>query len=144
MDVRRVDGFAVFGGEQILILFEIPAGGDGDDDFARLGKFVGQWLDDGGDLVGLDGDDDHIGGRHHFQRVVQRAHAEFGGGLLELVVVSGAGDHLAAGDHARVDEALGDGLGHVAISDKTDGDVRGHVSSFQNNASRSPRLRASS
>ena len=85
----------------------------------------------GGDLVGLDGDDDHVGGRHHFQRIVQRAHAKFGGGLLKLVVVGGTGDHLAAGDHARVDEALGDGLGHVAISDKTDGEVLSHTFSFR-------------
>ena len=57
------------------------------DDLARLSKFVGQRLDNGGNLVGLDGDDDHVSGRHHFQRIVQRAHAKFGGGLLKLVVV---------------------------------------------------------
>ena len=106
MDVRRVNGFAVFGGEQVLVLLEIPAGGDGDDDLARLSKFVGQRLDNGGNLVGLDGDDDHVSGRHHFQRIVQRAHAKFGGGLLKLVVVGSTSDHLAAGDHARVNEAL--------------------------------------
>ena len=96
----------VFGGEQVLVLLEIPAGGDGDDDLARLSKFVGQRLDNGGNLVGLDGDDDHVSGRHHFQRIVQRAHAKFGGGLLKLVVVGSTSDHLAAGDHARVNEAL--------------------------------------
>ena len=145
VDVRRVDEFAVFGGEQVLVLLEIPAGGDGDDDLARLGKFVGQRLDNGGNLVGLDGDDDHVSGRHHFQRIVQRTHAKFCGRLLELVVVGGAGDHPSRGEHACIDEALGDGLGHVAVSDESHGDVRrGHVSSFQNNASRSPRLRASS
>ena len=131
VDVRRVDGFAVFGGEQILIFLEIPAGRNGDDDFARLGEFAGERLNDGVNLIRLDGDDDHVGGHHHFQRIVQRAHAELGSGLLEFVIAGGASDHLAAGDHARVDKASGDGLSHVAVSDESNGEIPGHKISFR-------------
>ena len=42
---------------------------------------------------------------------IYRPHAKFGGGLLKLVVVGGAGDHPSRGEHACIDEALGDGLG---------------------------------
>ena len=94
---------------------------------------MGELGDDGADyvfdLVGLDGDDDHVGGVGYFRGGVYGSDAELGGVAFEFVVVGGAGDDVFAVQYAGVHHALCDGLRHVAVSDESDGVVV-HGASF--------------
>ena len=91
-----------------------------EDHAVRVSQLMADGLADLGHLPRLDGQNHQVGGRSHLGAGVHGTHPQMGRPLHQTVVVGCAGHNPAAGQHACVDQALGHGLGHVAVSDESE------------------------